>query len=360
VTKPWVLVTADGPQLRDPVVAVRALAASGYRPAVAVSCGSSIATASRYCLRRVDVPRCDEPGYVPAIRQELASRPYLTVLPGSEAALLALGVQTPHLVDKVELARAAEAAGIPSPPSRVFGSASELLDAAGELEYPIIVKPAVHQSNAEWVDSPARMARATFQDGPLIVQPYLDHLNAISGVVWRGRLVAAVHERWLRIWKFRCGVASAAETVEPDAGREEGMLHLLNGYEGYFHAQFAGPYLMDLNLRLHTSHPLAQKSGVNLVGLYCDLLRGETVRDVRGRPGVFFRWLEGDIRHLVTAVRMRQMTARSALIAIRPRQHAAHSTESIRDPGPMVSRLRHVSGLAVRSLFGRGTSDETR
>lgn len=355
MTKQWVLVTADGPQLRDPLVAIRALADGGYRPAVAVSCGSSIATSSRHCLRRVDVPSCDDPGFPSAIREELSSRPYLTVLPASEVALLALGVSATHLVDKVELGRVAEAAGIPSPPSRVFGSAEELLDAAPQLEYPVIVKPAVHRSNAAWVDSPALLARAVSQDGPVIVQPYMEDLNAISGIVWRGRLVAAVHERWLRIWKYRCGVASAAESIEPDPEREERMLRVLDGYQGYFHAQFAGPYLLDLNLRVHTSHPLAQASGVNLVAVYCDLLNGLDVPTMRGRPGVFFRWLEGDLRHVAKAVRMRHMTAGSAIRALRPRRNAAHSTESLRDPRPMMSRIRYVAGLGLQSLFRRGS-----
>jgi hypothetical protein len=342
VTGPWVLVTADGPTLRDPVVALRALAAGGYRGSLAVSCGSSIATASRYCLRRVNVPPCDDPGFLPAIRQELDRGNYLTILPASEAALLALGVSTPHLVDKVELARVAEAVGIPTPPSRVFASADELLDAAAHLDYPVIVKPSVHRSNAARVDSPAGLRGSVVQDGPVIVQPFMTDLNAVSGVIWEGRLVAAVHERWFRIWKYHCGVASAAVTVTPDPDREERLLRLMSGYQGYFHAQFAGPHLMDLNLRVHTSHPLGIAAGVNLVATYCDLLRGIDVAPARARPGVYFRWLEGDLRHLARAVRRRDMSVGSAIAALRPHRGSAHSTESLGDPMPMMSRMRHV------------------
>jgi hypothetical protein len=342
VTKEWVLVTADGPQLRDPVVAVRALAAGGYRPAVAVSCGSSIATASRYCLRRVDVPPCDTAEYLPAMKAEFTRGGYLTVLPASEAALLALGVRTPHLVDKIELARTAEAVGLASPPSRVFASAEELVRAGRELDYPVIVKPSVHRSNAVRVDSPNGLAGAVMQDGAVMVQPFLGDLNAVSGVIWGGELVAAVHERWFRIWKYHCGVASAAMTVASNPDREERLVRLMEGYEGYFHAQFAGPYLLDLNLRVHTSHPLAMAAGVNLVRVYCDLVRGDRVRHVRARPGVHFRWLEGDVRHLAKAVRHGRMSVPAAIGALRPRLGTAHSTESLRDPGPMVSRLKHV------------------
>ena len=194
-----------------------------------------------------------------------------------------------------------------------------------------------------------------------MVQPYITGLNAISGVVWEGRLVAAVHERWFRIWKYRCGVSSAAETVPVDPVREEQMLALLQGYQGYFHAQFAGPYLIDLNLRVHTSHPMAMAAGVNLVGAYCDLLRGEDVPTMRARPGVRYRWLEGDLRHLAKAVRLREMSLGSALSALRPRRGTAHSTESLTDPLPMMSRMWYVAGFTIRSAFhGRNGHDAHR
>ena len=344
----WVLVTADGPQLRDPLVAIRGLAAGGYQPAVAVSCGSSLAAASRYCLRRVDVPPCDDDGYAEAIRAELARGPYLAVLPASEAALLALGVTAPHLVDKVRLAETAAEVGIPSPPSRSFASAEEALAAASDLDYPVVVKPAVHRYYASRVETPAGLVSAILEDGPVVIQPFIDErLHAVSGVIWQGRLVAAAHERWLRIWRFHCGVATAAETVAPDRQLEERIEALLRGYEGYFHAQFAGPYLLDLNLRVHTSHPLAVAAGANLIAIYCDLLRGEQIGSIRARPGVFFRWIEGDLRHVTLALRRGEMSMSSALRALRPRRGAAHSTESLRDPGPMVNRFWYVARALV-------------
>jgi len=125
---------------------------------------------------------------------------------------------------------------------------------------------------------------------------------------------------------------------------------LLEGYEGYFHAQFAGPYLLDLNLRVHTSHPLAVAAGVNLVGIYCDLLRGEEVSPVRGRPAVFFRWLEGDVRHLVKAVRVGRMSAGQALRELAPRRGTVHSTESLSDPGPMFNRLWYAARRLANSV----------
>jgi hypothetical protein len=352
--KEWVLVTSDGPQLRDALVAVRGLAAGGYRPAIAVSCGFSLASSSRHCLHRIDIPHHEHPGYVPAIQEEMRRLPYLTVLPASEVALLALGVPVRDLVDKAKVEELGRAVGIPSPPGRVFSSGEELLAAAHELEYPVIVKPAVHTYHATRVESPAGLAKAVLKEGAVMVQPYLnDSLHAVSGVLWKGTLVAAVHERWFRIWRFHSGVATAAETVAPDEELEDRLTRLMAGYDGYFHAQFAGPYLLDINLRVHTSHPLSVAAGVNLIGLYCDLLRGDDVPTVRGRPGVFFRWIEGDVRHVAKAVRLGAMTPRQALSALRPRRGTVHSTESLSDPGPMISRLGYLSRQVAARAMGR-------
>jgi hypothetical protein len=347
-----VLVTADGRHLRDPLVAVRALAAGGYSPRLAVSCGTSIAESSRYCEGRVSVPPCDDPDYRAVVEEEVRRGGYFTVLPASEAALLALGEKS-ELVDKVKLAERGQAVGISAPPSRLVSTQQELRDASGEFSFPVIVKPAVHRYNAIRIDSPRDLERVPLRDGRLIVQPWLSDLNAISGVMWRGRLVAAVHERWLRIWRYHAGVASAAVTIAPDVEREERMTRLLDGFEGIFHAQFAGPYLLDLNLRIHTSHPMAVAAGANLATTYCRLLEGKDVPDVRARPGVRYRWLEGDLRHLGRAVREKDMSFGAALRELRPRRGTAHSTESITDPKPMLSRASYIVRMLVREGLGR-------
>jgi hypothetical protein len=176
-------------------------------------------------------------------------------------------------------------------------------------------------------------------NGAVFVQPYLtDQLGAVSGVIWGGRLVAVVHERWLRIWPVPCGLPSAALTVAADHEVEEGLEALLSGYQGVFTAQFAGPYLLDLNLRVHSTLPLAVAAGVNLVAWYCDLLRGRSPESVRARPGVFFRWLEGDVRHVLWGVRNGTIALPTAARLLKPHPGAAHSIESIQDPMPGIAR----------------------
>jgi predicted ATP-grasp superfamily ATP-dependent carboligase len=347
----WVLITDGGDtQSRSSLAAVRALAAAGYRCAVTVSGRRSLASFSRYCARRVDVPPVTDAGFAEAVRAELAARSYLTVIAATDATLLALDAPVRHLVDKVELIQRADRAGLSVPPTRVFASRDELV-AADDLEFPAVMKLAV--SNPF---NPARLLRSRGDlstpdpgEGPFLVQPYLSEgLRAAAGVLWDGRLVAAVHQRYLRIWPPDCGTACAALSVEPDFDLERCLLRLLDGYQGIFQAQLAGDRLLDLNTRVYGSIPLAVAGGANLPAIYCDLLAGKEVRLVRARPGVFYRWLEGDLRHMVLAVREGRLGFVSALRSLRPHRKAAHSTESLRDPMPMVARLRHAAIKRLR------------
>ena len=341
----WVLVTDGGSGgSRDCVACVRALAAGGYLPAVTVSRSGSPLRPSRYSVKRVSVPAVWEQGYAEAVHNELVSGDYLTVLPASEEALVALGAPAAHLSDKVGLEQAARKAGLAVPESRAFDSFGELLSAGDDLDYPVIVKPTIRRYKAFRAASRVELERSRVDDGPVVVQRYVEEgLRAVAGVMWRGRLLAAAHERWLRIWPVDCGLACAAETVAPNADLEKRLTDLLSGYDGIFVAQFAGPYLFDVNLRVHSTHPLAVAAGVNLVALYCDLLRGKEVVPVRARPGAFYRWLEGDVRHIARAVRQGRLGAGSAARALLPRWDAAHSTESLRDPGPLLSRLWYAA-----------------
>ena len=345
-TRRWALVTDGGHGgSRDCVAAVRALHAGGYRSAVTVSPGTSPAAVSRYSRRRIPVPHVAQDGYVDALRAELERRSYLTVVCASEASLRALGEAGLHLTDKTKLNEAARATGIDTPVSRTFTSWREVLAESESFTYPLVVKPAVRTFSALRVDAPERLRALDLDDGEIVIQEWIeDGLHALSGVMWRGHLVAATAERWLRIWPTDCGLASAAVTVASDPVLEDKLERLLEDYEGVFCAQFAGTRLIDLNLRVHSSHSLSVAAGVNLVATHCDLLNDMPVPRMRARVGFFYRWLEGDLRHVVQASRSGAMSRASAVKALLPHRGAAHSSESLRDPGPLVSRLIYGAG----------------
>jgi predicted ATP-grasp superfamily ATP-dependent carboligase len=164
-------------------------------------------------------------------------------------------------------------------------------------------------------------------------------------VVWNGALVAAVHQRYERRWPVDCGTASAAVTVEHDPSREAALLSLLGNHQGIFQAQYLGSWLIDLNPRPYGSMPLATKSGVNFPALVCSLAQGdiEVPREVqRGRTGVRYRWVEGDIRHLAARLRAGSIGPGEVVRALTPRHGTAHSDVSIRDPLPAMLRVRQI------------------
>lgn len=343
--KPWILVSDTYSQSRSSLAAVRALGAAGYPVAVTTSGRISLAAASRFCRRGVPVPVVTDPDYAPSVRAELARRPYLAVMATSDAALIALGAPVGEYVDKAVLAERAASAGLAPSWTRTFPSLQKLREEAGDLEYPIIVKPSVSRSppfRARFPEELTSISPAIPPAGQVVVQPYLDEpMRAVCGLMWKGRLLAAVHQRYLRIWPPVCGTSSAAETVDPDLEMEEKVTGLLRGYEGIFQAQLAGPYLLDINPRPYGSLPLAVTAGVNLPALYCDLLQGSVPQAgvLRGRTGAFYRWIEGDLRALWSGLRAREISLGAALRAMRPRPGAAHSVESLTDPRPMLVRL---------------------
>lgn len=345
----WVLISEglDG-ESRATVAAVRALAADGYRTTVTVSGKLSLAASSRFCSRVVRVPPAYAPGYAPAIRAELETRPYVTVLPTSDAALIALDAPVQHFLDKAVCADRARGHGIEVAPTRAFESGTALLEAAHELSYPVVVKPVTKRYAAGRVDDATQLTLAVQDDGPALVQPFLEaEGHAVAGLMWGGRLVQSVHMRYVRMWPLPCGTVASAVTTDPDVELERKLTALLEGYDGVFHAEFLGPYLQDLNPRVHGTLPLAAASGVNLVSSYCRLTEGGEVEARRGAAGVFFRWIEGDMRSILKARRTGRMGLPAAVRAMMPRRNVIHSYEALDDLGPMLTRARLIGRRAV-------------
>lgn len=340
------LVVDDGDsQSRTALVAARALAAGGYRVAATVSGPRSLVGASRACSRAVSAPPIADPSFDHVLAGEIGRGLYSCVLPASDAALAKLEPAVAGLLDKRELAARAAEAGIASPESARFEDVGDLLAAADGLTYPAVLKPVRSVWRPYRVGSVAELRREPPESGPLLVQPYLSGtMRAVGGVTWKGELVAAVHQRYLRTWPPSAGGASAAVSVEPDRALEERLMELLGGRDGIFMAQLVDDVLLDLNPRVYGSLPLAVAAGVNLPAIFCDLLNGRPARRGRGAAGVTFRWAEGDLRHVVSQVRAKAMGPGDALGALRPRRGVAHPVESLRDRGPMLARIRFALG----------------
>jgi predicted ATP-grasp superfamily ATP-dependent carboligase len=323
---------------------------------VAYSTPISLAASSRHCLRQIRVPSHRSDEYAGAIGAELESRPYLTVLPTTDISLRALNRPEVRFLDKARLPQLASEAGLETPLTTLYACSDDLLREAGELHYPVMVKPAVKHSSRV-AHGPEDLRWWSGRTGELLVQPFLqtEEEFGFAGLVWNGEMVASVCQHHIRTWPPEAGSACAARTVAVDPAVEARLVRLLKGYNGIFEADFMGSYLIDVNPRVYASLLLSVAAGANLVGLYCDLLRGEQVKRVEARPGVFYRWLDADVRNLAGAWRDNKIGAREAMRAIRPRRGTVYALESWDDPRPTLARVRY--GLATgrwRRVYARG------
>ena len=331
----WVLVS-DGANggTRDCVVAIRALARAGYK--VAVTVRSARAVLSRYVGRRVLV----QGDIANGIKREMNGGDYCAFIPASEDVVLSMGTQTPALLDKVATSLRAREVGLSVPEEIVFGGPSDLAAAASELRYPVVIKPAVRTFKAFRADDAAGLKGARMPSGELIVQPFLSGpMSAVAGVMWDSDVHSSTAERWRRIWPLDCGLATWAVTMPRSEALEEALAALMSGYSGLFVAQFVGGHLIDLNLRVHSSLPLAVKAGANLVAIYADLARGLTPQRRHAEPGHTYRWISGDVKGVITSVRLGAMPVRQAIRALSPVPGTVHSMVYWRDPLPVLARL---------------------
>lgn len=321
---------------------MRALRAAGYRPVVGRRPGQiSLAAASRYCTGTIDIPEATPGAYARA----LAERDWLAVFPQSDEALRIMRYPGHEWIDKKVLAQRCLDAGVAPPGTRIFDQVAEMRAAAGDLSYPLIAKPQFRirelASRAKRCDSPADLRALPETDQGYMTQDFIQgDMQSVSGVMHAGNLLAAVHVRYLRIWPLDCGVSCASVTVAPDPVAEERIRRLLQGYEGIFQVQLLGGYPIDVNPRIYGSLALAIKAGANLPAIVCEIASGEPRPLVRAREGVYYRWLEGDLRNAWARLRRREIGPGAALAQLRPRWGTARGIGSLRDPAPLLQRIR--------------------
>jgi predicted ATP-grasp superfamily ATP-dependent carboligase len=340
--EPWVLVS-DGADAgtRDCVVAIRALADSGYR--VAVTTRSRHPLLSRYVSRRVGV---GEGEIAEVIGNEMDRGDYAAFIPAAESVVLSLEPQVPALHDKALVSRRAREVGLRVPEEVVFAGPADLSAAAATMRFPVVVKPSIRTFKAFRADHPSQLTRMPEGSGDVIVQPFLEgEMSAVAGVMWDSEIHSCSFERWERIWPIDCGLASWAVTTTPSERVVEALSSLMAGYSGLFVAQFVDGHLIDLNLRVHSSLPLAVKAGANLVAIYSELARGLTPPPTQAEPGHTFRWISGDLKGVITKLRSGGTPTTEAIKALAPVRGTTHSMFSWRDPSPMLARLTsHIGG----------------
>jgi predicted ATP-grasp superfamily ATP-dependent carboligase len=363
------------------LAAVRALRAAGYAPWIATDQPGTYAARSRATAGTVSVPspHLDTERFTRGLAAAAVRLSVAAVLPSAETHFfalagreadfpgIALGTPPPESVEQATnkdlLPELAEAAGLRTPPTvkvmRGDGGAMGTF-----FGFPAIVKPlrsriqnpdgTVSAYSARYVctEREAEEALEALPDREGLVQPYIPgQLASVSGVSWGGKLVCALHQVSIRIWPVDTGISSYAETVPPDVQLERGVGRLLRAidWSGLFQAQFIRTphgerYLIDLNPRIYGSLALAIATGLNLPGIWVDLLLGRRPKVDGYRVGVRFRMEEKDVRALARMLIDGEHWR--ALGGLVPRRGTTHAIFSLQDPMPLLTSTTKLIGWA--------------
>jgi predicted ATP-grasp superfamily ATP-dependent carboligase len=357
------------------LAALRALDKAGFEVWAAVQSRTALGARSRAAAGIVDVadPRTAPDEFVANLAQAAGRIGAAAVLPGTEAALLALagredafpdGVvlgnspQTSlrRATDKTALALLSLRAGMDVPPTRILDVEGTM--GVDDVTFPAMVKPLrselytdgrLHRFEAARVEDRAGMERAlgALPDGVGLVQPYIDgRLISINGVSHKGRLYGANQHEVHRVWPDRCGQCVFAETIEMDPAREQATARFMRelDWSGVFNLQLierdGRDYVIDLNPRFYVSLTLAVKAGINLPAIWVALLLGMRPEIGAFQPGMRFRQEKGDPRAIAAELRRGRFAHARDLL---PRRHTVHALFSIRDPRPGLSIAADVA-----------------
>jgi predicted ATP-grasp superfamily ATP-dependent carboligase len=317
----------------------------------------------------------DGDAFVAAVRNAVEVGGYDVVFGAGDGEVLALSAGRDELgatfpygphedvvraFDKVELAAAAERAGLAVPgPAR-------------PEDAPVVVKPrrtTVHDPEG----GPLRLRAAVAQTAdeararveylesigaePLVQQFVEGDLVAYVAVTDRdSHVLSAVQQRSEAIWPNRSGGTVRARTEPVDEALAAGVGALLADLDwfGIAQAQFQQapgrePMLIDFNGRFYGSMALALSAGPNLPAIWAALATNRPLPEIEpARDGVRYHWLESDLRRVV---KERRGLVGSLRYAIGSR----HGLWDREDPGPAAIHVKRLAGRALRRPSANGS-----
>ena len=373
-----VLIT-DGEE-RSALAACRSLHGAGYRVTTTYATRWAPARWSKASVEahRLPDPRSDPRVFVAALVDIVRRDAYAALIPGTDAALLAVSQHRdelePHVrlglpphgvvercLDKLELAEGAERAGIQSPETIAGSTSEDALRAVEQFGYPVVVKPrrtlfftgsGLRQQASVRVANAAELATALRRCGPdWLIQPAIDGaVHSFSGVRTAEGLIARGFSRYLRTWPVQAGNASFAYTIPLPpalAARVEALLADL-GWVGIFELELVERpdgelAAIDLNPRLFGSLALVSAAGAPLAELWCRWLCGETIARRTARAARTYRWEDGELRNFVGCLRRGRLSDAAAMTV--PRRGLVHAFFAPRDPLPLAARAMWLASL---------------
>lgn len=235
------------------------------------------------------------------------------------------------LTDKARLVELAGELGIPVPATCIAHAAPEIVKAAHDMGFPVVLKPArsrylkeerIVSTGVQIVDSPASLTEVLrcetwVQDIPCLVQRFVPGHGAGIFALYApsGPLAWFAHRR-IREKPPTGGVSVLCESVPIDPAMKSSAANLLSAadWTGVAMVEFrvaddGTPYLMEVNGRFWGSLQLAIDCGIDFPWLLYQVMRGSSVPDPEPYlVGQRLRWLMGDLDSLLITLRQGWMS----------------------------------------------------
>ena len=339
--KPLTAFVTDGDQ-RPALAITRSLGRRGMAVVVGAQQPDSLASASKYCVRRVSYPSpLHQPDAFERWIVEFAERERIDVImPVTDVTthLVAKHAQALNrfsatavppfdafefVTDKTSLALLAAKCGVAVPRTLCVENRSVVKELLDQIQYPAVVKPSRSRirTKSGWLAAAVQYAHdeaellRLYQDVEyLACHPSMIQERIVGPGVGvfvlcdHGELRAVFAHRRLREKPPSGGASVLCESVDLDPALLDEAMRLLGplGWHGVAMMEFkqdartGRSFLMEVNGRFWGSLQLAIDAGVDFPYLSCQLALGETI----GAPldykiGVKSRWLLGDLDHLI-------------------------------------------------------------
>lgn len=381
-----VLVTDDG--YRPALGIVRSLGRKGMAVSVLSNGQAALASRSRYCASKYDVPGPGEADFGRAV-VELAQRvPFDLIIPVGYLATAALAREKEALApltrletvpygkiraaaDKAAIDRLAREVGIPSPETHLPSGFEEAAKLSAALRYPVVIKAPRETANANVYYANTReellpvyraaCARAARAGHPFpLIQEFIPGFGCGFFALYdRGACKRIFMHRRVREVPPSGGQSCCADSFY-DARLKDYGRRLLDRLEwhGVAMVEFRydvrdGDYkVMEVNPKFWGSLDLALEAGVNFPWYLCQIARGEELAyseeyDRRLR----YHWPALEIQHVFERPRSLPAVLRDSL---RPR---VRSDFDLRDPRPHLlnplARARRAAGRWFQGAHAR-------
>lgn len=287
------------------------------------------------------------------------------------------------LTDKARLMELAARLAIPAPATRVTRSPAAVVEAANDIGFPVVLKPArsryvrgdrVLSTSVKIVHDPDGLAEALrnqewMGDIPCLVQQFVPgHGAGVFALYGPAGPVAWFAHKRLREKPPTGGVSVLSESVPVDPMMQSTAAKLLSAanWNGVAMVEFrvAGdgtPYLMEVNGRFWGSLQLAIDCGVDFPWLLYQLTRELPVTQPQTYVvGKRLRWLLGDLDSLITNLKLTSSSlgGKAHAIASFAQSFVDGSCRQeilrLNDPKPAIVESRQW----VQGLFRLGSTQE--